>query len=216
MSDLSILYVHRLWALRGTGELTLPWHLSCHEEIFLTCWKEGHWLPLGLRQQVWYRWECHQAEGEAYCKGFLSGTGVRLRRDVCRGSSTWILPHRYGHRCTEGDEDLASRLHLCLPEQCCQYDVYMELPPGFAPQGEDDKDGIAPQVERSEGEQGTMKNMFWSREGSRVMMKNASCCCSKLSMGWCRVRTIGSIYSTMCLPLSGTTNPRPTRVSGHV
>jgi len=36
----------------------------------------------------------------------------------------------------------------------CQYDIYMELPPGFAPQGEDNEDGIALQVERSEGEQG--------------------------------------------------------------
>ena len=36
----------------------------------------------------------------------------------------------------------------------CQYDVYIELPPGFAPQGEDNEDGIAPQVERSEREQG--------------------------------------------------------------
>ena len=36
----------------------------------------------------------------------------------------------------------------------CQYDVYMELPPGFALQEEDDEDGIAPQVERSEEEQG--------------------------------------------------------------
>jgi len=39
----------------------------------------------------------------------------------------------------------------------CQYDVYMELPPGFAPQGEDDEDGIMPQVERSEREQGDDK-----------------------------------------------------------
>jgi hypothetical protein len=40
----------------------------------------------------------------------------------------------------------------------------MELPPGFAPQGEDNEDGVAPQVERSKGEQGMMKSMFWSRE----------------------------------------------------
>ena len=36
----------------------------------------------------------------------------------------------------------------------CQYDVYIELPPGFVPQGEDDEDGIAPQEERGKGEQG--------------------------------------------------------------
>ena len=34
----------------------------------------------------------------------------------------------------------------------CQYDIYMELPPGFM-LGEDDEDGIAPQVKRGEGEQ---------------------------------------------------------------
>jgi len=36
----------------------------------------------------------------------------------------------------------------------CQYDVYMELPPGFALQEEDDEDGVAPQVEKGKGEQG--------------------------------------------------------------
>ena len=36
----------------------------------------------------------------------------------------------------------------------CQYDVYMELPPGFALQGEDGEDGIALQVEKSKGELG--------------------------------------------------------------
>jgi len=36
----------------------------------------------------------------------------------------------------------------------CQYNVYMELPPGFVLQEEDDKYGVALQVERSEGKQG--------------------------------------------------------------
>ena len=36
----------------------------------------------------------------------------------------------------------------------CQYNVYMELPPGFVLQGEDDEDGVTPQEERGKGEQG--------------------------------------------------------------
>jgi len=36
----------------------------------------------------------------------------------------------------------------------CQYDIYMELPPGFALQREDDEDGVTPQVEKGKGEQG--------------------------------------------------------------
>jgi len=65
----------------------------------------------------------------------------------------------------------------------CQYDVYMELPPGFAPQGEDDEDGVMPQVERREREQGDDEEHVLVEGGSWVTMKNTSCCCSKPSMG---------------------------------
>jgi len=36
----------------------------------------------------------------------------------------------------------------------CQYNIYIELPPGFALQRKDDEDGVALQVEKGKGEQG--------------------------------------------------------------